>query len=323
MIQASIDQQVRENPNAHIELLDMERLSSYLLDHVENGRTQLIIYLEKHYMAADILIQGKAKSCILLDAANDYKRLPKAEKIFESAGYRVFTASGCYFPDATEGDLSDKNLQTDSDSCPLFAFDHAVQFSKLQDETIYGEVEASLNQVGTCVWFAWNVLPPNFLRNVQSFEIINKLREQYGEALNEPTSDQTSFNDYVNQGTETNSKGKRINNSINIHVFVTVLSTYNATLRENTLDKMEEELNYILENKILGKQQVVDMFAICNELERPSDLSKYNTLVEQFDERAGPTLMSRLRAEMQQLRADAGEKPVEPVESVEPRTSYK
>jgi len=291
MIQASVQSENRDNPDAHIQLLEMNDLANYLATHQEEGRKQLIIYNGNHYMTADILVQNETKSCVLLDAAND-PRYMAAEDCFNRAGFETYTACGFSF--------SDRNLQTDVYSCPLFALDHAVQFSHTTD-MIHGTVKARSDEINS---FPWDVLPPNFLWNMQSLTTKDEYVKQYPMEAERPMHNQISFNTYIEQGLSTDRNGNQRNNSINVHVFDTVELVYIEQQRQQALAQMDAKINEIMTNKHPDDQQIVSLYAIREDLAQSSDLSENERLMQKFDAIANPPTTSMYRSVMKYMRGE-------------------
>ena len=291
MIQASVESENRDNPSAHIQLLEMDDLANYLATHQEEGRKQLIIYKGNHYMTADILVQDGTKSCVLLDAANDPRYLA-AEDCFNAAGFETHTACGFSF--------SDRNLQTDVYSCPLFALDHAVQFSHTTD-TIHSAVKARSDEINS---FPWDVLPPNFLWNMQSLRTRDEYVKHYPMEAERPMHNQISFNTYIEQGLSTDRNGIQRNNSINAHVFDTVELVYIEQQREQALAQMDAKIDEVMAQKKPDNQQIISLCAIRDDLSQSSDLSKNEKLMQRFDVIANPPKTSMFRSAMQYIRGE-------------------
>lgn len=295
MIQASVEHENRENPQAHLQIIEMDKLAKYLESTQEEGRQQLIIYKGNHYMAADILVKNGVKSCILLDAANDPRYLA-AETCFNAAGYKTYTACGFSFS-------PDKNLQADVYSCSLFALDHCAQFAKTPD-TIHSQVEARSDEINS---FYWDVMSPNFLWNMQSTVTKNQYTERYPAEAAMPTPNQISFNAYTDLGLVTDSSGKQRNNSINAHVFETVETIYVTQQREQALAKMDSKIEEVMGQKKPDTQQIETLHTIRVQLAQSSDLSQFEDLAQRFDAAANPTKTSMLRSALNFMRGTSSE----------------
>lgn len=296
MIQASVESENRDNPNAHIRLLGIDELDHYLANHQEEGRQQLIIYNGNHFTAADILVEDGIKSCIVLDAAND-SRFLAVEDCFNQAGYATYTA--CSFS------FSDKNLQTDVFSCPLFALDHCAQFAKTSD-AIHSVVKDKSDEINS---FTWDVLPPNFLWNIQSVQTKNEYAKRYPTEAAKPMHNQISFNAYTDLGLVRDSKGKEYNHSIIVHVFETVEATYITQQRDQALAKMDGKIEEVMAKEKQEPQQIEALYTIREELAHSADLSQFKALMQSFDAAATPPKTTRLRSIMNYMR---GSQPVAP-----------
>ena len=291
MIQASVESENRDNPQAHIQLLAMDELAHYLATHQEEGRTQLIVYDRNHYMTADILVQNGTKSCVLLDAANDPRYLA-AENCFNAAGFETYTACGFSF--------SDRNLQTDVYSCPLFALDHAVQFAHTTD-TLHSAVKTRSDEINS---FFWDVLPPNFLWNIQSLSLRDMYVANYPMDAKQPMHNAISFSTYIEQGLFTDRNGIQRNDSINVHVFDTAEIVYITQQREQALAQMDAKIDEIMAKKKPDHQQIASLCAIREELLQSPDLSNKEELIQQFDAIANPPKTSMFRSAMQYIRGE-------------------
>ena len=297
MIQASVERENLENPDARIHLLQMDELAGYLASHSEEGRQQLIIYNGNHYMAADILVRDGVKSCVLLDAANDPRYLA-AEDCFNAAGFATYTACGFTF--------SDKNLQTDVYSCPLFAFDHGAQFAKTPD-AIHATVQSRADEINS---FPWDVMPPNFLWNMQSVTTRDAYEAQYPNEAVMPVHNGVSFHAYTDMGLVADKKGKQRNDSINVHLFATVQETYAIQQRDQMLAKMDSKIEEVSAKKKPDSTQLETLYTIREELAQTSDLSQCQALMQRFDASANPPKTTAFRAVMNYMRG--GQAPATP-----------
>ena len=315
MILASIERENEENPNARIQLVEMDELPNYL-GSPQQGRTQFVIYQGNHYMAADVLVENEKKTCILLDAANDPRYLA-AEGHFKAAGYETNTASGFSFTESPNS-----NLQNDAYSCPLFAFDHSVQFAQAPD-TIHGLVSSQSDPEYN--GFYWDVLPPNFLWNIQSIKTKDEYVAHYPVQANTRIANSISFNEYINLGL-VSEQGKERNNAVNVHVLETVKSTYSLKQKKQTLEAMDKELDALEKNSGGNIEQIVEPYATREAFHKSiHDLNKgeNSPKAQETPQKTGMfrSLMKTMRGQLKPIKSSAPKKESESV--MPPRTPGK
>jgi hypothetical protein len=142
-------------------------------------RFQCIIKNKAHYFTIG-MIWGptlESRQVILLDAAGDLKGYQTAFFLEKTNLFsKVFVVSGS----RKTGLASHKtyNLQNDTDHCPLFAFDHAVQLSRidlfshcmhlLQAQAITQQENSSF------ISLSWEKLPIPFVQHAQTLKLLEK-----------------------------------------------------------------------------------------------------------------------------------------------------
>ena len=165
-------------------VLDVEQLSEFLqhLSEIkppaQGIRLQAIVRNGMHYTAVDFKLSPQGNECIILDAANDPRRMLAVAKVMNlqnAAGQDFFKT--IYAPSAPD-ERPRENLQEDFFSCPMFSLDHVCRVSEL--ENIYDHMgnvarpNANKNFSNFPV-IHWDMLPPPLVWNAQS----NAWLEQY------------------------------------------------------------------------------------------------------------------------------------------------
>lgn len=130
-------------------------------------RFQLIIHDTGHYSTVDVSLANT--SCVLLDAANDPRSNNLASQL-KAIGLKVTQAYKNTYPDGTTN-----NQQRTPGCCSIFAFEHAIQASKIDIhlklaglKDILGFSNTKLEKQGAIKALYWEQLPCEFLQNAQS-----------------------------------------------------------------------------------------------------------------------------------------------------------
>lgn len=210
----SIEKQATPPLNAVVK--DILELDHYIKQLNQPGRYQVIVSNEGHFTAADIYIKasknGLEKKAIVLDASGDFRGMNTAFVLAKN-NVSVFYGSG------------ESKIQRDTFSCPLFAFDHVVQLSKL--DSIYTFLEQHKNLKEITPGFNsldWTDMPYPLVWNAQSMRFLEdyEARQSQAHGTLAQASDKKIFKDYIKQGTVIkNSKSQ--NYSIEINVRDTIL----------------------------------------------------------------------------------------------------
>lgn len=214
ILQSAIEHENIVNSQANIVLIDRDELVSHL-QTLPPGRQRLLISHGGHYMAADAFNQEGAKSCILLDAANDY-RCQAVMTDFENQGFTVLMATSL-------SEAVERNLQTDTSSCSMFALDHCVQLAHAPDD-LHTELLARVTKENMG-GFTWDSFPPNLFWNAQTSSFIQTYMTTHPEQADQVMPNGLSMRQYIAQGT---SAATGLNNSIDIHVFNNAHTIYLA-----------------------------------------------------------------------------------------------
>ncbi|PJD92525.1 MAG: hypothetical protein CK424_05320 [Legionella sp.] len=213
ILKAAVDHENEINPKADIRMIDYQDLSQHFNDHPEDGRYRLLVHVRGHYLAVDVRQHNGKKSCLILDAANDYRCDTLITPIFVEHDFTPFAAGGMIGDGVENGpyEFDTTNLQKSATGCSMFALDHCVQLAKAAD-TIYN-IEKTEEYDGVFT-FTWDCLPPNFVWNAQSLTLLKRYEAANPGRSREVMPNGMTLEDYVKQGTV---EGK--NQSINIHVF--------------------------------------------------------------------------------------------------------
>lgn len=137
----------------------------------EPARLQLIIKNIGHYTGIDIQIASTGNRCLVLDAASDLRMfiiLNRLEELTQENGKPLFKK--IYLPIY---DTPEMRMQMDIMSCPIFAFDHVCQSSKLD---VFSELK-SLRLSGKSSTLSWMLMPPELVWNAQSVLFLETYRE--------------------------------------------------------------------------------------------------------------------------------------------------
>jgi hypothetical protein len=100
LVKAAIAHENLKRPDANIRVMDSRELQGYLDEKKEvegpEWHETLLIRHHEHYLAAHLLCTDDTASCVLLDAANDY-RIYAISTAFEDAGFERHYATGMSF----------------------------------------------------------------------------------------------------------------------------------------------------------------------------------------------------------------------------------
>ncbi len=243
ILKAAVEHQNTINPDADIRMIDFVNLKEYLEKNPQEGRYRLLVRIEDHYTAIDVRQHEGKKSCLILDAANDYRCDTLIAPMFVKQQFTVLAAGGMK-GDGKEGgpyEAVTANIQTDKTSCSMFALDHCVQLAAAPDEmyeNLHDQAELeSVPLFGNT--FTWDCLPPNFVCNAQSFNLLQRYNAANPGRLNEVMPNGMTMKDYLEQGTklvldpngqptinEKTGKPFKQNHSINVHVFQKAQAIY-------------------------------------------------------------------------------------------------
>lgn len=297
---AAVEHENATNPNAHIHVIKAKDLQGFLQGH-QRGHLQVIVEKEGHYFTLDILQKGDQKSCIVLDAANDYRCFGTIEEL-ESNGFQVMMASS--LDDSAQ--FEDKNLQADLYNCSMFALDHSIQFARTPDaEALHTQISSNTIAGG----FTWECLPLNFLRNTQSATFLQQQMAKPEHAADAETQTyiQKGLITYQNQG-----QSKVRNDSINLHVFQQAQAQYLKIkiLAAMTLaiQEVAHSINPIgKQAKILRLTQIKQAFAQASAGPNPFLAEQVIAFTNEAAQRRGLSITTssaaKFRAEIQSLRA--------------------
>lgn len=238
ILKAGIDHRNLIDPQANIHLIDRDDLEHHIQNNVHEGRQRAVIAHQGHYMAADILVKGDQRSCILLDAANDF-RCNAVMNDFENQGFTVLMAT------SLSADV-DRNLQSDTFNCSMFSLDHCIQFCTAPDE-LHSDILAQSEMGG----FTWDRLPPNFIWNVQSSGFITTFMAANPELVDKKMPNGLSMREYIDQGTRI-VDGKPSNMSVDVHVFKNAHQAHLSFEAVNEID-----LNFEASQKMGVKNEIL------------------------------------------------------------------
>jgi hypothetical protein len=229
LVKAAIAHENLMRPDANIRVLDSSELQGYLNEKKDAGDSEvheiLLIRHHEHYLAAHLSRTHETASCVLLDAANDY-RIHSISTTLEDAGFERHYATGMSF------DLSESNIQHDAYNCSMFALDHVIQLSHLSSQALHTTVKQHSEQG----FFPWDCLPAPLLRNTQSVSVMNHYLREHPDALTEVMPDGFDMRTYLIQGTSKTEEGKTRNSAIDKHVFQ---GAYRAYQKMQTLKAMD------------------------------------------------------------------------------------
>ncbi|MDR3491382.1 MAG: YopJ family acetyltransferase [Gammaproteobacteria bacterium] len=161
----------QKRPNFNCQTIDITELNKSLDQLFKNykqipedisHRAQLIINNGSHYSTVDFHISREGVQFILLDAANE----PRVAAILD-----IFMKRDEFTEGFQVG--TDRGIQKDYLSCPIFALDHAIQISQLD---LYEDLLTIQNEYSQITWFD---MPPELVRNAQSPSWIQEYKEQY------------------------------------------------------------------------------------------------------------------------------------------------
>lgn len=213
----------KSTPSLNAAVKNIGAFNDYIQSLNQPGRYQVIIENEAHYTACEIYIKssesGLEKKALVLDAALD-PRVFATTSTLTSNNITVFVGG----PTRDEEIM---DIQKDTFSCPLFAFDHIVQLSKLSDiDTFivqYSELTVHFPKSNLRL-LDWINLPYQLVWNAQSMDFIKKyeVKQSQEQGLLSSAEDKKIFNEYIAQGTIIEN-GKPRNHSIALHVRNTII----------------------------------------------------------------------------------------------------
>jgi hypothetical protein len=264
-----------------IQMVEFDDLKQHLndTDAPDDGRQVLLVKIQNHYLALDVLKKDGKKSCITLDAANDFRSYGVMNE-FEEQGYTTYMASGL-------SEDIERNLQSDTSSCSLFAFDHCVQLSHENPVELHQNVEDwSVDEA-----FTWDKLPVNFLWNVQSNTFLKEYRETHEKEMSTVMQNGLTMEQYISRGgyDETNSTH---NNSINVHVFSKVRDAHQLV-----------EKDWIMTRREMASDMDEKLVAL-RESNNTVDLKPLEELVHQFEQSTGDPIESTFKQNFDQLSSE-------------------
>jgi hypothetical protein len=169
-----------------------------------------------HYTALDLEFREKAWTCFIMDASASGE-LETIKKSLRSVG--IQTIIEAYTP-MIKGEQ--KELQSDDHSCWTFAFDHAAESSKIENLfSLLRKMPSTTRKNAVDLSLSWFDLPPQFLKNAQSTDLINAYASRYPETYLSPYKKYPSLKDFFDSKIqEVEIKGSR--KAVNVSV---VLST--------------------------------------------------------------------------------------------------
>ena len=166
-----------------------------VMANIEPGnRKQVMVRVDAHYTAFDIDKSNPGKPrVVMIDSAGDQRAFPLFFSIDKP--YEKFCVGRGF-----GGEMS-KEIQADSVSCSLFAFDHCCVLNSYSSDVLYGHLRANACRFGS---IKWDSMPPAFVRNAQSVKRLKAYMET-AEArepgcLDKPMENGMSFREYINEG---------------------------------------------------------------------------------------------------------------------------
>jgi hypothetical protein len=183
-----------KNPNFECYAMDISQLKENLANILRScddmherdyRKVQFVINNNGHYTTVDLKLTKNDKQFIVLDASNEV-RVKETIATLRSN------------PKFSDGFAVTSSIQSDFISCPIFAFDHAVQASRTDLFLNIHDIVSKNDGV------EWINLPPQFVWNAQSERWLNAYRKEYKEEnadvdFNEPIHGGVSFNDYTDK----------------------------------------------------------------------------------------------------------------------------
>lgn len=170
---------------------------TFIPPQAETRRIQLIIHIELHYLTVDFKISKDQNQCFILDAYNDQRMSKVLEKLKNHIDIIYIATCKESVRKNRHGEIVTRKdtLQMDAHSCPMFAFDHALQISLLD---IYAELAIQTRHENGTRNIDWDDLPPPLVWNAQSYEWLNEYREKHVDIVDAPLFP-LSFNQYLKQ----------------------------------------------------------------------------------------------------------------------------
>jgi hypothetical protein len=261
-----------------IQLVEFDDLKQHLngMNAGEDSRQVLLVKIQNHYLALDVLQVDGKKSCISLDAANDYRSYGVMME-FMGQGYTTYMASGL-------SEDIERNLQSDTSSCSLFAFDHCVQLSHENPVELHQNVEDwSVDEA-----FTWNKLPANFLWNVQSNSFLKEYSQTNAKEMRTVMHNGLTMEQYISRGGYGKTQESQ-NNSINAHVFSKVQDAHRLV-----------EMDWLMTRKEMASD-MDDTLVTLRENNNTVDLEPLEQLMHQFEQSTGDPTQSNFKRDFDQL----------------------
>lgn len=240
VVRAAIDMHNLRYPEfTPIQFVDIENLEAHIATTAEQqGRQILLVKIQHHYLAVDVLKNGDEKTCVVLDAAND-GRSYAVMQAFENRGFSTYMATSL-------SETVERNLQADSCSCALFSLDHCIQLS-FEEPVAFHENAQNWSEDGG---FTWDNLPINFLWNAQTNSFLRDYAVLHPEQMTRRLPNGMTADEYAMKGRLVDEDGDISNNAINQNVLTSAWEAYRlAELdRRYEKDEMWEDMQNTLED---------------------------------------------------------------------------
>lgn len=191
-----IGARLSQNTMSDIYLAYSKRVFTLINEALENMQTQGISRMQfilregTHHYALDI--DTDAKSCILMDAAEDGRkqrmhRLPKYVQGIDT----LYDAQDMHGVITQEGGCRHYKMQLAPTGCLMFAFDHARNAAKIKDLHTLIKVRTPNQQPDTnnVIKCDWTDFPPRMLKNSQSTTYLDSVYQKLLKRSNSEASE--------------------------------------------------------------------------------------------------------------------------------------
>lgn len=262
-----------------INLIKIEDLKQHMEETQEQeGRQILLVKVQQHYLAVDVLKNGDQKTCVVLDAANDPRSYAVMTEL-EEHGFTTYMATSM-------SDTVERNLQSDSCSCGLFALDHCIQLSYDDPIALHENVMIWSEDEG----FSWDHLPVNYLWNIQSNSFLQEYAASHSAEMSREMPNGMSASNYLALGELRNEDGDTFNNAINQHVLAfawqahRIAAVDQAYAKNEILTEMQDKIDELREVGSIPPQTIQQLETLYHKFAQSTEDAVQYQIKDEFDQ---------------------------------------
>jgi len=231
--------------NAHI--VSIFELEQFLMNIVKSDapfRIQIIVRsIANHYTGLDLERRDGRLICFIMDASSSCEVAPILECL---KSFEINMILDTFTPEIS-AEL--RLLQADSHSCWIFSLDHVIQSSKFSNLFDFLESRTREPLVDGYHIISWFSLPPQFLRNTQSIQLLDSYVDQNPEECADAYEDAYSFVNYIESKTQAVHASEGVSKAINVSTILSVES-YKQIVLELMKNLSPSEFSSIIQGSV-------------------------------------------------------------------------